>query len=81
MAPHPVTVRLLDPPLHEFLPTEMQLMEELENMRHLRGTIKGAANLMGAIRLTQSDPDDLHTPPPFDEMGEERINAVIAKKD
>ncbi len=34
MSPRPVTVRLLDPPLHEFLPTEMQLTEEIENLRH-----------------------------------------------
>jgi pyruvate, orthophosphate dikinase len=29
MAPHPVTIRLLDPPIHEFLPTERQLEEEV----------------------------------------------------
>ncbi len=79
LAPRPVTVRLLDPPLHEFLPTEMQLTEELENLRSLRGTIKGAANLLGAVRMKDGHPNDL--PPPFDEMGEERINEVIAKKE
>ena len=31
MAPHPVTIRLLDPPLHEFLPQERDQMEELAN--------------------------------------------------
>jgi pyruvate,orthophosphate dikinase len=79
LAPRPVTVRLLDPPLHEFLPTEMQLTEELENLRSLRGTIKGAATLLGAVRMKDGHPNDL--PPPFDEMGEERINEVIAKKE
>jgi len=29
MAPHPVTIRLLDPPLHEFLPQEPDQMEQL----------------------------------------------------
>ena len=29
MAPHPVTIRLLDPPLHEFLPQESDQMEHL----------------------------------------------------
>ncbi len=28
MSPHPVTIRLLDPPIHEFLPTERQLERE-----------------------------------------------------
>jgi pyruvate,orthophosphate dikinase len=29
MAPHPVTIRLLDPPLHEFLPQEQDQMQRL----------------------------------------------------
>jgi pyruvate,orthophosphate dikinase len=79
LAPRPVTVRLLDPPLHEFLPTEMQLTEELENLRSLRGTILGAVNLLSAVRMTEGQPNNL--PPPFDEMGEERINDVITRKE
>ena len=31
MAPYPVTIRLLDPPLHEFLPQENTKIEELAN--------------------------------------------------
>ncbi len=83
LAPRPVTIRLLDPPLHEFLPTEMQLMDELENLRQLRGTIKGAANLLSATRPTLNNPNNLPTsfPPPFDEMGEDRVNEVITKKE
>jgi len=82
MSPHPVTVRLLDPPLHEFLPTEIQLTDELENLSQLQNTVKGAANLLGAMRMIQNNPNDLPTPlpPPFDEMGEERVNEIIAKK-
>ncbi|MCP4695715.1 MAG: pyruvate, phosphate dikinase, partial [Gammaproteobacteria bacterium] len=33
MAPRPVTIRLLDPPIHEFLPTERELQEELAHLR------------------------------------------------
>ncbi len=33
MAPHPVTIRLLDPPLHEFLPHHETLMLELADMK------------------------------------------------
>jgi pyruvate,orthophosphate dikinase len=79
LAPHPVTVRLLDPPLHEFLPTEIQLIEELENLRSLRRTILGAKNLLSAVRMTEGQPNNF--PPPFDEMGEERINNVIIRKE
>jgi len=83
MSPRPVTVRLLDPPLHEFLPTEMQLTDELTNLHQLCGTVKGVANVLSTIRLSQHNPDDLPTPlpPPFDEMGEERVNEIIAKKE
>lgn len=34
MSGFPVTIRLLDPPLHEFLPDYTDLMVELERMRH-----------------------------------------------
>ncbi|MBL7032993.1 MAG: pyruvate, phosphate dikinase [Candidatus Delongbacteria bacterium] len=36
MSPYPVTVRLLDPPLHEFLPNILELEEELHHARQLR---------------------------------------------
>ncbi|PKM76585.1 MAG: pyruvate, phosphate dikinase [Firmicutes bacterium HGW-Firmicutes-15] len=34
MAPFPVTIRLLDPPLHEFLPDHEALMLEIAEMKH-----------------------------------------------
>jgi pyruvate,orthophosphate dikinase len=43
MAPRPVTIRLLDPPIHEFLPTAEQLVDEIEELRHLRDTARGMA--------------------------------------
>ncbi len=36
MATLPVTVRLLDPPMHEFLPSAAQLDAEIGHLRHLR---------------------------------------------
>jgi pyruvate,orthophosphate dikinase len=33
MAPHPVTIRLLDPPLHEFLPKYKEVLEEYTRSR------------------------------------------------
>ncbi|MEW5770223.1 MAG: pyruvate, phosphate dikinase, partial [Pseudomonadota bacterium] len=49
MAPRPVTIRLLDPPIHEFLPTADQLVEELEQLRHLRDTLGGMQVLHDAV--------------------------------
>jgi pyruvate, orthophosphate dikinase len=34
MSPRPVTVRLLDPPMHEFLPTEQELIDEISQLRN-----------------------------------------------
>ena len=41
MSPFPVTIRLLDPPMHEFLPAEFQLMDEIDKLEHLRDTLSG----------------------------------------
>jgi pyruvate,orthophosphate dikinase len=49
MAPRPVTIRLLDPPIHEFLPTADQLVEELDQLRHLRDTLRGMRVLSDAV--------------------------------
>ncbi|MCB1849283.1 MAG: pyruvate, phosphate dikinase, partial [Gammaproteobacteria bacterium] len=51
MAPNPVIIRLLDPPIHEFLPAEQQLQDELENLAHLRDTARGMEVLANSIML------------------------------
>lgn len=51
MSPRPVTIRLLDPPIHEFLPTEQQLLDELEDLRHLHHTVRGNEVLADTARL------------------------------
>jgi pyruvate,orthophosphate dikinase len=83
MSPRPVTIRLLDPPLHEFLPTEMELTDEIKKLRQLQGTVAGVETLINAIRISERHPNDLPTPmpAPFDEMTEERVNEIIAKKE
>jgi len=55
MAPRPVTIRLLDPPIHEFLPSEQQLVEELEQLHHLRKTVRGMTTLSEAMQFMYSD--------------------------
>ncbi|MCU7795783.1 MAG: pyruvate, phosphate dikinase [Candidatus Thiodiazotropha sp. (ex Myrtea spinifera)] len=53
MSPKPVTIRLLDPPIHEFLPTETQLLSDLEELHHLRNSVRGMNVLAGSMMLLQ----------------------------
>jgi pyruvate,orthophosphate dikinase len=55
MAGLPVTVRLLDPPMHEFLPTASQLEYEIAHLRQLQRTTRTIADLPETLRLL--DPD------------------------
>ncbi|MCP5141956.1 MAG: pyruvate, phosphate dikinase [Gammaproteobacteria bacterium] len=50
MSPRPVTIRLLDPPIHEFLPTEEQLEEDIEDLRLLAQTVSGIGVLAETLR-------------------------------
>jgi pyruvate, orthophosphate dikinase len=51
MAGLPVTVRLLDPPMHEFLPTAAQLELEIAHLHQLRDTIRGLEELPETLKL------------------------------
>ena len=51
MSPRNVTIRLLDPPIHEFLPSESQLQREIEQLNHLRNMAAGANVLCNTINL------------------------------
>jgi len=51
MSPHPVTIRLLDPPIHEFLPSENQLIDELKFLKSLKQTVQGIDVLAGTMSL------------------------------
>ncbi|MBK7035816.1 MAG: pyruvate, phosphate dikinase [Bacteroidetes bacterium] len=82
MAPRPVTIRLLDPPIHEFLPTEDVLREEIINLHHLKETAGGVSNLFSSLRLLNSDPELAKTSAyPFTDKGLELIDQAIAKKE
>jgi pyruvate,orthophosphate dikinase len=56
---HPVIIRLIDPPLHEFMPNEEELLEEVITMR-VKGETQGLAEkekLLAAIRsMHESNP-------------------------
>ncbi len=47
----PVTVRLMDPPLHEFLPTAAQLELEIAHLHHLRDSLKAVEELPETLKL------------------------------
>ncbi|MGE5152828.1 MAG: pyruvate, phosphate dikinase [Bdellovibrio bacteriovorus] len=55
MSPNPVTIRLLDPPIHEFLPSEHTLEREIDELKSLAMATRGMNVLAGAMGL-------LHTP-------------------
>src|SRR4030095_9311037 len=80
MAPRPVTVRLLDPPIHEFLPTEEELREELVHLRHLKDTASGVNNLFNSLRLLHAHDENTKSTLPFNEKGVELIAQAIVKK-
>jgi pyruvate,orthophosphate dikinase len=71
VAPRPVTVRLLDPPMHEFLPGEHQLLDEIEGLKEYRLAVKGRAAALAA----------LGQPLPDSELSEDLVNSVIARKE
>ncbi|WP_404360808.1 pyruvate, phosphate dikinase [Methylotuvimicrobium sp. KM1] len=75
MSPYPVTVRLLDPPMHEFLPGEHQLEDEIRALNQYKIMIQGqqvTLDTLGSHALL---------PSPFNHLNEEVINKAIAKKE
>ncbi len=81
MANRPVTVRLLDPPIHEFLPSEEVLREELDHLHHLKETVSGVTNLFSSLRLLKADISMASlSPAPFNLQGVELVEQAIEKK-
>ena len=75
MAPDPVTVRLLDPPMHEFLPTEHDLLQQIETLRLYRNVVRGRQTALAALPVS---PD---LPEAFTELSEEFVNDALTKKE
>jgi len=82
MSPRPVIIRLLDPPIHEFLPTEHQLLSDLEELRHLRASVRGMNVLAGSLMLLQ---DPAHARAEAEELrhlvDESLVEQAIEKKE
>ena len=78
MAPSPVTIRLLDPPIHEFLPGERQLEEEIARLQDLRGAVSGL-ELLADAASAMPDPG---LPSTLRDMADtRRLDAIIARKE
>ena len=75
MSPDPVTVRLLDPPMHEFLPTEQQLLEQIRTLSLYRDVVRGRETALA----TMTHPSPL--PEPFSELNEEIVIDAISTKE
>ena len=54
MAPYPVVIRLLDPPIHEFLPNENTLVREITELQQLAKNAHGLTALGAAMTLMQA---------------------------
>lgn len=55
MTPYPVTVRLLDPPIHEFLPLESELADQLQDLRRLRQTVNNTQKLLDSLKMVDEE--------------------------
>jgi pyruvate,orthophosphate dikinase len=75
MSPDPVTVRLLDPPMHEFLPTEQQLLEQIRTLSLYRDVVRGRETALASM----AQPSPL--PEPFSELNEEIVIDAISTKE
>ena len=75
MAPYPVTVRLLDPPMHEFLPTEHDLLEQIENLKTYRKIVRGRQTALAMLDHKVELPEAL------EELSEEHVNDALVRKE
>jgi pyruvate,orthophosphate dikinase len=75
MAPNPVTVRLLDPPMHEFLPTEHDLLEQIDTLRLYRNVVRGRQTALATLDHRVELPEAL------EELSEELVNDALTHKE
>jgi pyruvate,orthophosphate dikinase len=74
MAPNPVTVRLLDPPMHEFLPTEHDLLEQIETLEIYRNVVRGRQTALATLDHHVDLPEALA------ELDEEHVIDALTRK-
>ncbi len=82
MAPEPVTIRLLDPPIHEFLPDAQVLEREIADLRSLARSSRGLTVLSGAMGLLHADEGQRHAVDKARRMVDPAaVDEAIAKKE
>jgi pyruvate,orthophosphate dikinase len=84
MSPRPVAIRLLDPPIHEFLPSEQQLQDEIAHLRELRGVVHGMEVLANTVSLLGAEAASAarRLPQAIAEMGDTRlVDNVVSRKE
>ena len=74
LSPYSLTVRLLDPPMHEFLPNEHQLLDEIDALQHYLKIVRGQRVTLDTLNLKQE------LPAPFNQLHEETILEALNKK-
>ncbi len=52
---YPVTIRLLDPPIHEFLPSAEELFNEITKLKNLKETVENMTDLPDTLKIV--DPE------------------------
>jgi len=80
MAPRPVTIRLLDPPLHEFLPTEIELIEELEHLHEYDHIMHGKRTVLSTLPYLAGMENTVSSTEQTD-VELSQLEMVIAKKE
>lgn len=81
----PVTIRLLDPPLHEFLPSAEELAEELRNLESLESALASMENISEAMKyLDTRSRESLklleHVASDIAEIKEKRLDKKLIRK-
>ncbi|MFQ5581208.1 MAG: pyruvate, phosphate dikinase [Mariprofundaceae bacterium] len=79
MSPRPVTVRLLDPPIHEFLPSENQLIDDLAHLKHLKDSMRGSEVLSATLSLLSTESGKIE---PIQQLADSSlVDEAIEKKE
>ena len=82
MSPMPVTIRLLDPPIHEFLPGEQQLQLEIEDLKHMASSVRGVEILANTLSLLDTtDEETAQLAPLRQSVDAHLVEQAIEKKE
>ncbi len=83
MSPSPVTIRLLDPPIHEFLPEQARLEDEIRHLRQLRRAVCGLEVLTAGVSSVESEtPAASRLPEIVLDLADTRqVDVAIARKE